>query len=1018
MAGKRISQLAKELGVESKKIVDKCRAEGISDTVVKGHMSTVSAGLEATIKEWFTSGGEGGVATAIETSEKIEPPHEKPRSRSHAKAPVEIASPTEAGVDHGAAKVAHPVVADEGVRVHAPEVAKPAAVVAPPKPVVHEAPKPPPVTAEQVAAKAEMYTPAPVAAPAAPTARPHHAEPKAPAHPPAHKPLPTTLKPTTIAAVAPHAPTTTHVEPPAAPVGDASVTDAGGAAPVAPPEHRGPLGPHARPQAPTVGHKPVMNVPTRPTSVKPMGEQLVTKTPAKLSGPKVVRIEQPEQMEAPRPRRTVGPSSGGSSTGAPRGPRVEGRDDDSSRSPRRRTGPGGPPPTGGPGAKRSTGLGVPDRRRASSGHEWTGGVFSEQDLIEREARLQRAGGFLKKHKQQMKGGQPQPGEVEQTGRVKIAAPFTIKDLSEVTGVKGAEIVKKLFLEGIMATINSGIDPNKAQEIMIDFDIELEVTEARTAEEAIHDEVQTREAVDMRPRGPVVTILGHVDHGKTSLLDKIRNANVAAGEAGGITQRTSAFKVPVVVAGETKEVVFLDTPGHEAFTSMRSRGANMTDVIVLVVSAPEGVMPQTIESINHAKAASVPLIVALNKIDRPDATESQIQKTLRQLADAGLQPQEWGGDTEIVRTSATTGQGIKELLEVLDYQAQLKDLKADFGGAARGAVIEAKQEEGRGAVASVLIQQGELHVGDFVVAGRAFGRVRDITDDKGKRVKASSPPSPVQISGLNVVPDAGDKFYIVDSLRKAEDAAELRRHRERDAELAKPKLTLDTLFTTMKDDVVKEIKIVLKAAEQGTVDVLTKECEKVGTAEVNVRVLHSAIGGIVESDVLLADASKAIIIGFNVIPSGKARTLAEQKGVEIRTYDVIYHITDDLKMAAEGLLAPEIRQEILGHAEVRQVFNVSKIGTIAGCYVTDGVIERNALIRVTRDGVVVQNDRVLEQLKRFKDDAKDVRAGMECGMKIVAYDDIKNGDVLECYKRVEIKRTLGGERAGGKEKGKK
>ncbi len=993
-------------------IVDKCRAEGISDTVIKGHMSTVSAGLEATIKEWFTSGGEGGVATAIETTEKVEPPHEKPRSRSHAKVPVEIVSPSEATHD-----AAHPTASvttsTESPRPsHAPEPLRPAAVVVAPKPHV-EAPKPPPVTAEQVAAKAEMYTPAPTPPPI-PSARAPHADHKPAAQPPVHKPLPTTLKPTTISAVAP---VPTHVEPPAVP--DQPAGDAGTAAPAAPPEHRGPLGPHARPQAPTIGHKPVMNVPTRPTSVKPMGEQLHTKTPAKLSGPKVVRIEQPEQMEAPRPRRPMGPTTGGAPAGAPRGPRVEGRDDDSSRSPRRRTGPGGgPPPVGGPGAKRSTGLGVPDRRRASSGHEWTGGVFSEQDLIEREARLQRAGGFLKKHKQQMKGGQPQPGEIEQTGRVKIAAPFTIKDLSEVTGIKGAEIVKKLFLEGIMATINSGIDPNKAQEIMIDFDIELEVTEARTAEEAIHDEVQTREAVDMRPRGPVVTILGHVDHGKTSLLDKIRNANVAAGEAGGITQRTSAFKVPVTVAGETKEVVFLDTPGHEAFTSMRSRGANMTDVIVLVVSAPEGVMPQTIESIAHAKAANVPLIVALNKIDRPDATESQIQKTLRQLADAGLQPQEWGGDTEIVRTSATTGAGLKELLEVLDYQAQLKDLKADFGGAARGAVIEAKQEEGRGAVASVLIQQGELHVGDFVVAGRAFGRVRDITDDKGKRVKASSPPSPVQISGLNVVPDAGDKFYIVDTLRKAEDAAELRRHRERDAELAKPKLTLDTLFTTMKDEVVKEIKIVLKAAEQGTIDVLSKECEKVGTAEVKVRVLHSAIGGIVESDVLLADASKAIIIGFNVIPSGKARTLAEQKGVEIRTYDVIYHITDDLKQAAEGLLAPEIRQEVLGHAEVRQVFNVSKIGTIAGCYVTDGVIERNALIRVTRDGIVVQNDRVLEQLKRFKDDAKDVRTGMECGMKIVAYDDIKNGDVLECYKRVEIKRTLGGERASGKERGKK
>jgi translation initiation factor IF-2 len=639
-----------------------------------------------------------------------------------------------------------------------------------------------------------------------------------------------------------------------------------------------------------------------------------------------------------------------------------------------------------------------------------GQVFSEQDLIEREARLARAGGFVKKHKQQIKGQPGAPGAPSpEDGRVKIAQPFTIKDLSAATGVKGAEIVKKLFLQGVMATINSGIDPAKAIEIMMDFDIELQVVEAKTAEEEIHEELIKREAVDERPRGPVVTILGHVDHGKTSLLDRIRNANVAAGEAGGITQRTSAFKVPVEVGGEKKEIVFLDTPGHEAFTSMRSRGATMTDVVVLVVSAPEGVMPQTIESIAHAKAAGVPIVVALNKIDRPDATESQVQKTLRQLADAGLQPTEWGGDVDMIRTSATTGQGIKELLETLDYQAQLKNMRADFGGAARGVVIEARTEEGRGSVANLLVQHGQLKVGDFIVAGRAFGRVRDIHDDRGNKVREASPPSPVQISGIDLVPDAGDKFYIVETLSQAEEAADQRRHREREAELAKPKLTLDSLFSQMQESEVevKEIKIVLKAAEQGTVDVLTKECEKIGTAEVKVRVLHSAVGGINRSDVQLADASRAIIIGFNVIALGEARTLAEQKGVEIRTYDVIYNITDDLKAAAEGLLAPELRQEILGHAEVRQVFNITKVGTIAGCYVTDGVVERNAFIRVTRGGVVVQNERVLEQLKRFKDDAKDVRAGMECGMKVAGYDDIKVGDVIECYKQVEFKRTLAG-----------
>jgi translation initiation factor IF-2 len=589
--------------------------------------------------------------------------------------------------------------------------------------------------------------------------------------------------------------------------------------------------------------------------------------------------------------------------------------------------------------------------------------------------------------------------------VKITAPFTIKDLSAATGVKVSDIVKKLFLQGVMATANSGIDPVKAQEIMFDFDIELEVTEAKSAEQAVSEKFAERKAVDLRPRGPIVTILGHVDHGKTSLLDRIRNTNVAAGEAGGITQATSAFRVPVQIGGETKHILFLDTPGHEAFTSMRARGAKLTDVVVLVVSAPEGVMPQTIESINHAKAAGVPIVVALNKIDRPDATEARINQTLSQLAEQGLNPVEWGGSTEVIRTSATKGTGIDQLLEILDLQAQILELKADYGGPARGTVVEARMEEGRGAVANVIVQDGELKVGDFIVVGRGFGRVRDIIDDRGQRHKSVGPATPVQISGFDELPDPGDKFFIVDSLKEAAEAAEQRRARERQAQLAQPKVTLDSLFSQMAETAVKEIRIVLKADVQGSVDVIKNELEKIATSEVKTRVLHAAVGGITDSDVLLADASKAIIIGFNVIPSGKARNLAESKGVEIRSYQVIYEIMDDVRKAAEGLLAPELRQEILGHAEVRRVFKVSKVGTIAGCYVTDGTIERNALIRVTRNGVVIENDRVLEQLKRFKDDAKEVKAGMECGMKIAGYDDIKEGDILECYKKVEVKRSL-------------
>jgi translation initiation factor IF-2 len=402
---------------------------------------------------------------------------------------------------------------------------------------------------------------------------------------------------------------------------------------------------------------------------------------------------------------------------------------------------------------------------------------------------------------------------------------------------------------------------------------------------------------------------------------------------------------------------------------------------------------------------VPIVVALNKIDRPDATEAKVNQTLGELAAQGLNPVEWGGTTEVVRTSATKGTGIEQLLEILDLQGQVLELKADFGGPARGTVVEARHVEGRGATANVIVQDGQMEVGDFVVLGRAAGRVRDIVDDRGQRQKKVGPTTVAQISGFDELPNAGDKFYIVDSLKEAQEAAEQRRMRDRETQLAQPKVTLDSLLSQMKDTDLKEILIVLKADVQGSVDVLKHEIERVKSEEVKARVLHAAVGGITESDVLLADASKAVIIGFNVIPGGKARSLAEAKGVEIRTYQVIYEITDDIKKAAEGLLAPEMKTQILGHAEVRQVFKISKVGTIAGCYITDGSVQRDALIRVTRNGIVIENDRKLEQLKRFKDDAKEVKMGMECGMKIIGYDDIKEGDVLECYKTVEVKRTL-------------
>ncbi|MEL6498182.1 MAG: translation initiation factor IF-2 [Planctomycetota bacterium] len=918
---RRVFEIAKELGVASKAVVTKCHAEGIPDDVVKNHMSSISVGLEATIKEWFSEGSaEGGhaTATAVETSEKVDitKVKAKPRAKAKAKAKPKAEPATDAPATE--APAAQPQVETEAK----PEPPAPAAPTTPAAP--------PPAT--KVAPAASDPAPAPEAGPEQPAAPEPQAEPIKPA---AEAPKPK---------------------------------------PVAP---------------------PTMNVPTRPKVVAPAGPRIeeIERKKVSLSGPKVVRVEAPETLDVPR----RGPRTGGGGPGGPGGPGGD---------------PFGPPGMGGRdrGGDRNRRGGPSSRRNTRGGGGGGAQPFRQQDLIEREARLQRSGGFMKRRRQDAKRKAGASADRAQTpaqtgGTVKIQAPFTIKDLSAATGVKAADIVKQLFMQGVMATINSGIDVEQAQEIMMEYEIELEVEAAASAEDAVAKDFEDRENVDERPRGPVVTIMGHVDHGKTSLLDKIRNANVAAGEAGGITQATSAFQVPVTIGGKEKFISFVDTPGHEAFTAMRSRGANVTDIVVLVVAADDGVMPQTIESINHCKAAGVPLVVALNKIDKPEATDANIQKILGQLAEHELNPVEWGGDTEVVKTSAAKGEGIDELLEILDLQAEVLELTADFDGPARGTVVESRHETGRGSVANVLLQDGKLAVGDFIVAGPAFGRVRDITDDRGKKLKEAYPPRPVQISGIDELPLAGDKFFCVDTLKKAQQAAEQRRERDRETQLAQPKVTLDTLFSTMESADVKEILVVIKADVQGSVDVLKHEIEKVSTDEVKVRALHAAVGGITESDVILAEASKAIIIGFNVIPSGKARRQADDKGVEIRTYDVIYHITEDITKAAEGMLEPELRQEVLGHAEVRQVFKVSKVGAIAGCYVTDGVVERDALIRVTRNDIVIENDRKLEQLKRFKDDAKEVRANMECGMKIHGYDDIKEGDILECYKQIEIKRTL-------------
>ncbi|MBI1336926.1 MAG: translation initiation factor IF-2 [Phycisphaera sp.] len=759
------------------------------------------------------------------------------------------------------------------------------------------------------------------------------------------------------------------------------------------------------------------NVPDRPTVVKPAGKQLEKPKEAVLRGPKVIRIEKPDEVAPPRPRRSgPGGGQGGPNFGGGPGGRNTGGDTGGitrSRGPARGRGVGGPSTDESDSSparnkRRSTNV---RRGRSAEGLPSGPTQFSEADLIELDARLKGAPGFLKQRRRDLRKrgdlSSPTAAPVVTGGKVEIAEPIFIKDLSSVTGIKAGDIIKYLFKKGIMATINSAIGAEAAMEVCMEYNIELVVKEQQTAEQKVLAEFEQREQIDVRPRPAIVTVLGHVDHGKTSLLDRIRKSDVAAHEAGGITQHVGAYRITIQGHdNQDKTAVFLDTPGHEAFTSMRARGAKMTDLVVLVVAADDGVMPQTIESINHAKAAGVPIVVALNKIDKQEATEANIRKIFGQLAEHGLNPVEWGGQTEVLKTSATSGKGVTELLEILDYQAELLDLKADYGGAARGSVIESEMQPGRGPVARVLVQEGQLKVGDFIVIGRAFGRVRDMTDDRGQTVKVAGPATPLELSGIDMIPDAGDKFYITDTLQKAEQVAKQFREAERTAQLAqKTKVTLENLADQLKAGKTQELRVVLKADVQGSIDVLRKSLEELGNEEVGVRVLHAAVGGITESDVLLADASDAVIIGFHVIAVPAVREIAEQRDIDIRLYRVIYECTDEVKKALEGMLTPESKEVELGRAEVREVFRISKLGVVAGCLVTDGTMQRSGRVRVERDGVIVTANRELESLRRVKEDAKEVRAGTECGIRLAGFEDVKIGDNIVCYKVETVKRTL-------------
>ena len=626
----------------------------------------------------------------------------------------------------------------------------------------------------------------------------------------------------------------------------------------------------------------------------------------------------------------------------------------------------------------------------------------ERDNKKKEYRDEAFEGKGKKNRKQKQVAEvkkPQPKEEKKEEKIKqivIPEVLTIKELADKMKVVPSVIVKKLFLQGKVVTVNQEIDYETAEEIALDFDVLCEKEEVVDVIEELLKEDEEDES-QMVKRPPVVCVMGHVDHGKTSLLDAIRHTNVTDREAGGITQHIGAYVVEV----NGEKITFLDTPGHEAFTAMRMRGASSTDIAILVVAADDGVMPQTVEAINHAKAAGVEIIVAINKIDKPGAN---VERVKQELTEYELIPEDWGGSTVFVPVSAHTKEGIPELLEMILLTAEVMELKANPNRAARGLVIEAELDKGKGSVATVLVQKGTLHVGDAIAAGSAHGRVRAMMDDRGRRVKEAGPSQPVEILGLNEVPNAGEVFVGCDSEKEARNFAEtfIAQNKVKLLEETKSRMSLDDLFNQIQEGNLKELDIVVKADVQGSVEALKQSLLKLSNDEVVIKVIHGGVGAINESDVILASASNAIIIGFNVRPDATAKDIAEREGVDIRLYRVIYNAIEDVEAAMKGMLDPVFEEKVLGHAEVRQTFKASGVGTIAGAYVQDGVFERNCSVRLIRDGVVVF-DGPLASLKRFKDDVKEVRAGYECGFVFENYNDIKEGDNVEAYKMVEIER---------------
>jgi translation initiation factor IF-2 len=875
----RVYLLAKELGVKSSAIVQKCQDEGLD---VKNHMAVISAGLAATIREWFT---EGENVTTVEVSDRVDLEKvrvKKKKTRMEDDGQVEEIE-TETAEESAIPTPSESVISNVEVKPEILQQQKEAAIAS---------------TEEIIQAPAEAAALAPVEV---------HKQPEQIAEP-----------------------------------------------------------------------APVVIVPAGPIMEKP--------APAQLTGPKVVRMEAPEPIHR-RPKPKSKSRYNEPVTEPLMYKQIENKEvfsatsQDKKHVPKRHR-------------QKNDEVEPEIQRKSKIISKWR-----QRDIEERQARLEAAGGegMRSRPVRKITSKLKQSAAAARPTKAVVYEPITVKNLSSALAVKATDIIAKLMQHGTVATVNQVISSEMAELIALEFDTELVVEHKITLEKQIHQDFEQRPRTKLEKRSVVAAVLGHVDHGKTSLLDKIRSSHVAAGEAGGITQHIGAYEV----MWDNKRVTFLDTPGHEAFTAMRARGANMTDVVVLVVAADDGVMPQTIEAIAHSKAANVPIIVALNKIDLPGC---DVNRIFAQLAEHGLLAAQWGGQTEVVKTSAVTGEGINDLLESLDYVAELLELKADNSIPATGWVVEARIEAKRGPVATLLVKEGQINKGDVVLAGTAYGRVKMLRNSSGKNIKSAYSSMPVEIVGLDDIPQAGDRFYCLDDINKAKDAAEEIRILSREHLLSERSMvTLDNLFSHIEAGKTETLNLIIKADVQGSVDVLKKYLSEMSTNEVKLNILHAAPGGISEGDVVLAEASNAIIIGFNVVPDDHAARMAENKGVEIRLYNIIYRITDDLRKSMLGLLEPEEKESTLGRAVVRQLFKVSRVGTIGGCFVNTGVAAKHAKVRLIRNNIVLKDSLGIETLKHFKNDAREVKAGLECGVKLAGFDDIKIDDVLEFYEIVKIAR---------------